>query len=203
VAIVARGKKELDAAVGGIRAEGGTVLGIEADIRDMRAIHPIAAQVAEAHGPPTLVVNNASTLGPVPLRPLDETECEDLGAVLETNVVGPFRLTKALLGSMQLREEGIVVNISSDAAVSAYSGWGAYSVSKAALDHLGRIWAEETAGTGVRFLSVDPGEMDTVMHEEALPGSDRATLARPEDVAARLVALLESGGFRSGERRTL
>jgi NAD(P)-dependent dehydrogenase (short-subunit alcohol dehydrogenase family) len=123
--------------------------------------------------------------------------------VLETNVVGPFRLTKALLGSMQLREEGIVVNISSDAAVSAYSGWGAYSVSKAALDHLGRIWAEETAGTGVRFLSVDPGEMDTVMHEEALPGSDRATLARPEDVAARLVALLESGGFRSGERRTL
>jgi NAD(P)-dependent dehydrogenase (short-subunit alcohol dehydrogenase family) len=85
----------------------------------------------------------------------------------------------------------VVVHITSDAAVSAYPRWGAYSVSKVALEHQGRIWAAELEGTGVRFFNVDPGEMDTRMHRDAIPDADPATLARPEDVAARLVALLE------------
>jgi NAD(P)-dependent dehydrogenase (short-subunit alcohol dehydrogenase family) len=143
-------------------------------------------------GPIDLLVLNASTLGPVPLRELVDTECEDFARVLEVNLVGPFRLIKAVVGSMVLRGSGTVVGISSDAAVNGYPGWGAYGVSKAALDHLLRSWAAELAAGGVRFLSVDPGEMDTRMHAEAMPDADRGALARPEDVARRIASLLEA-----------
>jgi NAD(P)-dependent dehydrogenase (short-subunit alcohol dehydrogenase family) len=93
---------------------------------------------------------------------------------------------------MALRGSGVIVHVSSDAAVEPYPRWGAYSVSKAAQDHLSRILAAELEGTGVRVLSVDPGEMDTAMHAAALPDADRETLARPADVAARLVQMIES-----------
>jgi NAD(P)-dependent dehydrogenase (short-subunit alcohol dehydrogenase family) len=108
------------------------------------------------------------------------------------NVVGPFRLTRILAGSMVLRGRGLVVGITSDASVAAYPRWGAYGVSKAALDHLARIWAAELEGTGVRFLTVDPGEMDTRMHADAVPDADPTTLADPRAVAARIVALIEA-----------
>jgi NAD(P)-dependent dehydrogenase (short-subunit alcohol dehydrogenase family) len=138
-----------------------------------------------------VLVHNASTLGPTPLPLLLDTACEDLSQVLEVNLVGPFRLTKAVAGAMAMRGDGVVVNVTSDAAVSAYPRWGSYSVSKVALEHLGRIWAAELEGTGVRFFNVDPGEMDTKMHRDAIPDADPATLLRPETVAARLVTLLE------------
>jgi NAD(P)-dependent dehydrogenase (short-subunit alcohol dehydrogenase family) len=92
------------------------------------------------------------------------------------------------------------VHISSDASVNAYARWGAYSASKAALDQLSRVWAAELAERGVRVLSVDPGEMDTRMHREALPDADPATLARPEDVAASILALLRDPDVKSGSR---
>ena len=110
-----------------------------------------------------------STLGPTPLRLLLDTECEDLAGVLETNLVGPFRLTKVLAGAMAIRGAGTIVHISSDAAVEPYPRWGAYGISKAAQDHLSRILAAELDGTGVRILAVDPGEVDTVMHAAAMP----------------------------------
>jgi len=104
--------------------------------------------------------------------------------------VGPFRLTKALLGALAASaREGrhpIVVNISSDAAVTPYETWGAYGASKAALLHLGRIWDEELRGEGVRVVSIDPGDMDTPLHELAVPGADRRALKRPEDAAAEI-----------------
>jgi NAD(P)-dependent dehydrogenase (short-subunit alcohol dehydrogenase family) len=83
-----------------------------------------------------------------------------------------------------------VVLVSSDAATTPYPGWGAYGVSKAALEHLGRIWSAELSGAGVRFLTVDPGEMDTRMHREAVPEADPSTLPRPEQAAARVLQLL-------------
>jgi NAD(P)-dependent dehydrogenase (short-subunit alcohol dehydrogenase family) len=92
---------------------------------------------------------------------------------------------------MALRGAGTVVHISSDAAVEPYPTWGAYGISKAAQDHLSRILAAELQGTGVRVLAVDPGEMDTVMHAAAIPDADRATLARPSEVAARIVQMVE------------
>ena len=151
-------------------------------------------------GPLDLLINNASTLGPQPLRLLLDTDCEDLSRALAVNLVGPFRLTKAVAGSMVLRGAGTIVNVSSDAAVEAYPRWGAYGASKAALDHLGRIWAAELEGTGVRVLTVDPGEMDTRMHADAMPDADRTLLADPARVAARIVALLASGAPASGAR---
>jgi NAD(P)-dependent dehydrogenase (short-subunit alcohol dehydrogenase family) len=146
-------------------------------------------------------VHGASTLGPTPLRLLLDTECEDLDAVLQTNLVGPFRLTKIVAGAMALRGSGVVVHVSSDAAVAAYPRWGAYSVSKAAQDHLNRLWAAELAQTGVRFFSVDPGEMDTEMHAAAMPEADRGALARPEQIARRIARLVaDAGRLENGAR---
>jgi NAD(P)-dependent dehydrogenase (short-subunit alcohol dehydrogenase family) len=191
VVLVARGGEALESSVARIRAQGGEAHGLAEDVGDKDAIHRIAGASAALVGPIDLLVHNASTLGPVPLRLLLDTDCEDLEAALAVNLVGPFRLTKAIAGGMALRGRGVVLHVSSDAAVNAYPRWGAYAVSKAALDHLNRTWAAELEGTGVRFLSVDPGEMKTKMHADAIPECDPSTLADPADVAARIVRLIE------------
>jgi len=191
VVAVARSREALQGVVASARAQGAEVHALVADVGDKQATYAIAGSAAALVGPVDLLVQNASTLGPTPLPLLLDTECEDLQKVLEVNVVGPFRLTKAVAGSMAARGRGTVVHITSDAAVNAYPTWGAYGVSKAALEHLGRIWNAELAERGVRFLTVDPGEMDTRMHADAMPDADRAALARPGEVAAKLVRLLQ------------
>lgn len=201
VVLVARGADDLARTVGSIRAEGGEAHGIPADVGDKNAAHAIAGTAAALVGPIEILVHNASTLGHVPLRPWLDTDCEALETALEVNVVGPLRLTKLLAGPMVLRKRGLVVHVSSDAAVAAYAGWGAYGASKAALDHMARILATELEGTGVRILSVDPGEMDTQMHADAIPDADRTTLLAPDEVAERFVRLIRvSEGVTSGSR---
>jgi NAD(P)-dependent dehydrogenase (short-subunit alcohol dehydrogenase family) len=201
VVLVARHADELADAVAAIRAAGGEAHAIVADVAARDATHAIAGQAAAAVGPIDVLVNNASTLGPVPLRLLLDTDCEDLERALAVNLVGPFRLTKAVAGPMVLRGRGTIVNVTSDAATEAYERWGAYGASKAALEQLGRVWAAELAGTGVRVLNVDPGEMDTRMHADAIPDANRAELADPTRVAAQIVALLEADpGPASGAR---
>lgn len=200
VVMVARSEPELREAAAAVRAQGGEAHALAADVSSKHDVYPLAASAAALVGPIDLLVHNASTLGPTPLRLLLDTECEDLQQVLETNLVGPFRLSKAIGGSMALRKTGTIVHISSDASVSAYERWGAYSVSKAALDHLSRIWAAELGERGVRVLSIDPGEMDTVMHQAAVPDADPATLARPEQVAAQIVRLIADERLASGAR---
>jgi NAD(P)-dependent dehydrogenase (short-subunit alcohol dehydrogenase family) len=138
-----------------------------------------------------LFVHHSSTLGPTPLGPLLDLPCEEFLRVLQVNLLGPFRLTKAIAGGMLVRGSGIVASISSDAALSAYPHWGAYGVSKAALDHLSRSWAAELGGTGVSTISIDPGEMDTEMHRAAIPDADPKTLAQPAVVARQIIAGLE------------
>ena len=187
---VARGEAALTEAMAAIRARGGVAHAVVADVADKDAVARIAGQAAALVGPIDVLVHNASTLGPTPLRLLLDTACEDLAAVLETNLVGPFRLTRAVAGPMALRGHGVVVHISSDAATSPYPRWGAYGAAKAAQDHLARILAAELEGTGVRVLAVDPGEMDTVMHADAIPDADPGTLARPDDVAAAIVRMI-------------
>jgi NAD(P)-dependent dehydrogenase (short-subunit alcohol dehydrogenase family) len=194
VALVARDADPLRDVVAGIRARGGDAHAIAGDIADKDAIHRIAGQAQGLVGEIGIAVHNASTLGPTPLRLLLDTECEDLAAVLETNLVGPFRLTKVLAGAMAIRGAGVIVHVSSDAAVEPYARWGAYGASKAAQDHLSRILAAELEGTGVRVLAVDPGEMDTAMHAAAIPEADRAALQRPGDVAARIAQMIEDDG---------
>ena len=190
-ALVAREAGPLHDVVAGIRARGGDAHAIAGDIAAKAAIHAIAGQAQGLVGEISIAIHNASTLGPTPLRLLLDTECEDLAAVLETNLVGPFRLTKVLAGAMAIRGAGVIVHVSSDAAVEPYPRWGAYGASKAAQDHLSKSLAAELEGTGVRVFAVDPGEMDTMMHAAAIPDADRATLARPADVAARIVQMIE------------
>jgi NAD(P)-dependent dehydrogenase (short-subunit alcohol dehydrogenase family) len=193
VALVARHEAELDAVVREIAAKGGEAYPIVADIGDKEKTYAIAGIAGALIGPVDVLVHNASTLGPVPLRLLLDTECEDLTRVLDVNLVGPFRLSKVIAGSMALRGTGTIVHVSSDASVAAYPTWGAYSVSKAALDHLSRLWAAELGELGVRSFGVDPGEMDTRMHADAIPDADPRTLAAPRDVASRIIAMIEAG----------
>jgi NAD(P)-dependent dehydrogenase (short-subunit alcohol dehydrogenase family) len=192
VAFVARTAdrvRAIDAALAG-------AIGIAGDVASKTDIHPIALQITAALGGLDVLVNNASTLGPVPLVPLADTACEDLEAALATNLVGPFRLTKALLGALaaSAREARapLVVNISSDAAETPYPTWGAYGVSKAGLRHLTRIWRAELVGLGIDMVAIDPGDMDTPMHALAVPDADRATLKRPEQAAIEIADLIEA-----------
>ena len=168
--------------------------GIAGDIAAKTETHRIALQVNAALGGLDVLVNNASSLGPVPLALLADTECEDFERALATNLLGPFRLTRALLGSLTASardgRQPLVINISSDAAINPYANWGAYGASKAALHHLSRIWSEELAAEGVRVLSIDPGDMDTPLHALAVPDADRATLKKPETAAREIAALV-------------
>ncbi|MFC2249313.1 SDR family NAD(P)-dependent oxidoreductase [Labrys portucalensis] len=189
VAFVARTRE----AVERVSAETGA-LGIVGDVGRKTDIHAIALQITGNLGGLDLLVNNASSLGPIPLALLADTQCEELEEALATNLVGPFRLTKALFGaltaSVRQGRDAVVVNITSDAAVNAYAGWGAYGASKAALQHLTAIWAEEAREEGVRFLAIDPGDMDTPLHAQAVPEADRSALKRPEEAAAHIIGAL-------------
>lgn len=200
VVLVARDGAAAERVAARIRERGGEAHALAADIGDKAAIYPLAGAATALVGPIDILIHNASTLGPTPLRLLLDTECEDLERVLAVNLLGPFRLTRALAGSMALRGAGTIVHVSSDAAVNAYPRWGAYSISKAALDHLTRLWAAELSDVSVRVLSVDPGEMDTEMHRAALPDADPATLAAPADVAEKIAAVLEDSEVSSGSR---
>lgn len=188
--MVARDGVALEAAAQAIQQSGGVAHALAADIGDEDAVYPLAGAAAALVGPIDLLIHNASTLGPTPLPLLLDTACEDLERVLAVNVIGPFRLSKIIAGSMALRCKDLLVHISSDAAVNAYPGWGAYGLSKAALDHLSRTWAAELDGTGGRSISIDPGEMNTQMHAAAIPDADPATLTDPAVIAARIATLV-------------
>jgi NAD(P)-dependent dehydrogenase (short-subunit alcohol dehydrogenase family) len=187
VAFVARGHQRVEA----VRHRYPGTHGIVGDIAAKESIYPIALQILGELGGLDVLINNASDLGPVPLAPLGDTDCEDLERALATNLLGPFRLTKAVLGALagsaRQGRGAVVLNVSSDAAVNAYPTWGAYSASKAALHHLTRVWDEELGAQGVRFLSIDPGDMDTPLHALAVPDADPASLKRPDAAAAELI----------------
>jgi NAD(P)-dependent dehydrogenase (short-subunit alcohol dehydrogenase family) len=168
--------------------------GIVGDIGRKEDIYPVALQITGNLGGLNVLINNASTLGPAPLALLTDTQCEELEEALIVNLLGPFRLTKALFGALAASARAgrgaVVINISSDAAVNPYSGWGAYAASKAALRQLTAVWAEEARADGVSFLSLDPGDMDTPLHASAVPDADPITLKRPQDAAAEIVGSL-------------
>jgi NAD(P)-dependent dehydrogenase (short-subunit alcohol dehydrogenase family) len=201
VAFVARHRERVDE----IARERPGTHGVVGDVAAKDDIYPMALQVLGELGGLDVLVNNASDLGPTPLALLGDTACEDLERALATNVLGPFRLTKALLGALAASaREGrgaVVLNVSSDAAVNAYPTWGAYGTSKAALRHLTHIWNAEMSEQGVRFLSVDPGDMDTPLHALAVPDADRSSLKRPEVAARELLNAIAEALDTSDERR--
>lgn len=176
------------------------------------AVHPLPGDVTDpAHrdalagavdrlGPLDLLVNNASALGPSPLPRLADLPAGALTEVLTANVLAPLALTRRLLGSLETAA-GVVVNVSSDAAVEAYPGWGAYGASKAALDQLSAVLAVEHPT--LRVYAFDPGDMRTDMHQAAYPGEDISDRPDPREVAPRLLELLRqrppSGRYRAAD----
>lgn len=175
--------------------------GVTAVVGDVTDADHRAELVAEvgARGRLDLLVHNASTLGPLPMRPLAEVDIPDLMQVWRTNIGGPLVLTSALLPWLR-SADGVVLSISSDAAVQHYETWGLYGASKAALDHVTATFAAET---GLTAYAVDPGDMRTAMHQDAFPGEDISDRPLPETVVPRLLALLASrpgsGRYRAAD----
>ncbi len=169
------------------------------DALDGTTVHGVAGDVADADHRATLVelatelggldllVLGSSTLGPLPLRPLAQLLPEEIGAVFRANAGAPGSLMIQLVDQL-LRRDGVVVAISSDAAVQHYETWGAYGASKAALDHLVLTFGAET---GLTTYAVDPGDMRTPMQQDAFPDEDISDRPLPETVVPRLLALLE------------
>jgi NAD(P)-dependent dehydrogenase (short-subunit alcohol dehydrogenase family) len=191
----ARGAEALDAAAAGL-AGATAIPGDVADAAHRRAL--VAA--AEEAGRLDLLVNNASTLGASPLPPLSEYPLDTLEDVLRVNVLAPLALVQEAL-PLLARSGGRIVNVSSDAAVEAYEGWGGYGASKAALDQLTNVLAAEQPG--LKVYAVDPGDMNTQMHQDAYPGEDISDRPPPEDSVPGLLELVEgdrpSGRYRASE----
>lgn len=184
-----------------IKALGAPVLSVVADVSQRADVERLAAEALAQFGRVDVLINNASALGPTPMPYLADTPIEDFDSVLATNLVGPFMLTRALVGQMLARGSGSIINVSSDAGAVGYPAWGAYGISKAALDHMTRVWAAELEGTGVRINSVDPGDMDTVMKRASEPDGDASQWAKPESVTPVFVYLASDESAKvNGER---
>ena len=193
--IDARGAEALEA----VRAElaGSTeVVAIAGDVAD--TAH--RERLVEAAGPRIdVLVNNASVLGPSPQPLLQDYPLDVLERVYRVNVLAPLALVQLVLPLLQAR--GRIVNVTSDAAVEGYEGWGGYGSSKAALEQLGNVLAAEHPELLV--YSVDPGDMRTQMHQEAFPGEDISDRPPPEDSIPALLSLIEgelpSGRYRAAD----
>ncbi len=183
--IDARGAAGLDDAATEL-SRWGKVVALPGDVTD--AGHRRAlARAAEQLGGLDALVNNASILGPSPQPPLLEFPLDTLEAVYRTNVIAPLALLQAL--KHELKPGARIINVSSDAGVEAYEGWGGYGSSKAALEQLSAILAAENPALKVYW--VDPGDMQTQMHQEAFPGEDISDRPLPETSVPGLVELLE------------
>jgi NAD(P)-dependent dehydrogenase (short-subunit alcohol dehydrogenase family) len=196
--IDARDARALAAAADGIRASvpGSIVTELPGDVTD--PAH--RAALAEAAGDIDLLVNNAGTLGAAPLPALADYPLGELRAAFEANVIVPIALTQLFLPALRARG-GAVLNVTSDAAVEPYAGWGGYGAVKAALEQASNVVAAEE--TAIRVWWVDPGDLRTDMHQAAFPGEDISDRPLPESVVPaflRLVAeRLPSGRYRAAE----
>ena len=176
--LTARGTDDLDAVARGMRDGGRRVMAIAGDVADAEHRQRLIA-AAERLGGLDLLVNNASELGPSPLLPLSELPLPALERLFAVNVLAPLGLVQAALPLLAGRK-GLIVNISSDAALGGYPGWGGYGASKAALDLLSATLANELKERGVAVIAVDPGDMRTAMHQAAYPGEDISNRPLPE-----------------------
>jgi NAD(P)-dependent dehydrogenase (short-subunit alcohol dehydrogenase family) len=182
----ARTKTDLDEAVVAL-SRLTTVAALAGDVVDDDHRAELAA-AADRLGGADLLVNNASILGGSPPPPLADFPLPDLLATFEVNVLAPIALTQLLLPQLRVAPAGAVLNISSDAAVEAYEGWGGYGAAKAALDHASAVLAKEEPA--VRVWAVDPGDLRTRLHQEAFPGEDISDRPLPETVVPHLLNLL-------------
>jgi len=196
VVVDARGRDQLAEAVEGL---GPRVRALAGDVTEPHHRERLVGEVT-ALGRLDLLVNNASTLGQTPLPALAELDLDAFDDTWLTNVMAPLALTQALL-PLLVASHGVVVSISSDAAVEHYPGWGAYGATKAALDHVTLTLGEENPG--LTAYAVDPGDMRTAMHQQAFPGEDISDRPLPEAVVPGLLELLRlrpaSGRHRAAD----
>jgi NAD(P)-dependent dehydrogenase (short-subunit alcohol dehydrogenase family) len=189
----------LAAAAETLTGAGATVHPVVGDVADGAHRRRLANEVAKA-GRLDALVNNASELGPSPLPDLRNYDIAALGRVYQVNVIAPLALTQLVIDEL-VRNDGCVVNVTSDAAVEGYRGWGGYGSSKAALEQLSNVLSVEE--TGVRVYWVDPGDLRTQMHQDAFPGEDISDRPLPEVAVPGLLALiggrLASGRYRAQE----
>jgi NAD(P)-dependent dehydrogenase (short-subunit alcohol dehydrogenase family) len=164
------------------------VVPLAGDVTDPKHRAEFAEAVAEA-GRLDLLVNNASHLGPSPQPRLADYPLDQLRRVYEVNVIAPIALTQLLLPELTAAA-GVVIAVSSDAAVEAYEGWGGYGSAKAALDHASAVLAAEHPDLGV--YAVDPGDLRTAMHQAAFPGEDISDRPEPVTVVPAFLQLLDS-----------
>jgi NAD(P)-dependent dehydrogenase (short-subunit alcohol dehydrogenase family) len=192
VVVDARSTAELSSAESGLRDRLGAtnqLVAIPGDVTDPAHRKHLVHAAGELGGL-DLLVNNASTLGPTPLPALDELPIEGLRETLEANLVAPLALVQDAAGLLEQSQRPRIVNVTSDASVEAYPGWGGYGMSKAALDHMSAVLAAEHPDWTV--WAVDPGDMRTRMHQEAFPGEDISDRPEPGSVVPAFLALLES-----------
>lgn len=195
--IDARTLADLDVVVAELEDRGAAgVVSLAGSVADAEHRRKIVGEVVRV-GALDLLVNNASILGPSPQPSLADYPIDLLSQVYDVNVVAPLALTQALLPALR-RSRGVIVNVTSDAGVEPYEGWGGYGSSKAALDQLSAVLAVEEQS--VRVYVLDPGDMRTRMHQEAFPGEDISDRPAPETVVPALSRLL-AGDLPSGRYR--
>jgi len=180
------------------------VIALPGDVAEAAHVHRLVQTAEERFGRIDLIINNASTIGRSPMPPLENLSPAVFDRVFATNVYAPLHLIQHALPLLR-QTAGTIINVTSDAAVSPYEGWGGYGSSKAALEHLSRILALELHGSGVRVIVADPGNMDTELHREAEPGVDLSDLPRAERVAPALLEAIATttDAFRRVELQTL
>jgi NAD(P)-dependent dehydrogenase (short-subunit alcohol dehydrogenase family) len=174
-----------------------TTIAIAGDVTDPEHRARLAGATA---GGLDLLVNNASTIGPSPMPALAHYDLDDLRDVFEVNVVAPLALIQLTLPALA-RNGGLIVNVTSDAAVEPYEDWGGYGSTKAALDQLSAILAAEQKDQKVGVYSFDPGDMRTELHQRAFPGQDISDRPEPASVVPHLIRLIDerpaSGRYRA------
>ncbi|TCP70687.1 SDR family NAD(P)-dependent oxidoreductase [Baia soyae] len=175
------------------------VLAITADLSLSRDVERFIALAEATFGTIDVLINNASILGPSPMPLLADYPEVDYQEVLRVNAVGPFLVTRRVVARMLQEKKGSIINVTSEAGHTGYSGWGAYGISKFALEGLTETWADELEGTGVRMNMIDPGEMDTEMHALAVPDCDY-DLTDPNDVVDVFLHLASAESTENGER---
>jgi NAD(P)-dependent dehydrogenase (short-subunit alcohol dehydrogenase family) len=181
LAICARSSESLLKVKDEAESLGAEVLAVTADISNSRDVERFVAMSEEAYGHIDVLINNASILGPSPMPLLLDYPEEDFAEVLRVNTVSTFLVTRRVIPGMLERNVGSIINVTSEAGNTGYAGWGAYGISKFAVEGLTQTWADELNETNIRVNMVDPGEMDTDMHQLAVPDCNYP-LAKPEDV---------------------
>lgn len=181
LAICARSSENLLRVKEEAKSLGAEVLVVAADISKSRDVERFVATAEQTYGYIDVLINNASILGPSPMPLLLDYPEEDFAEVLRVNAVSPFLVTRRVIPGMLERNAGSIINVTSEAGHTGFAGWGAYGISKFAVEGLTQTWADELSETNVRVNMVDPGEMDTDMHQLAVPDCDYP-LAKPEDI---------------------